>query len=171
VGVPNSLVSVNRGKYERNSKLEEWLNVMRPQALVLSGGNDIGQSPERDATERDLLSWAEDHRIPVLGICRGLQMIAVWSGIKLIEIEGHVRTRHQLSIQDAEILPAYVNSFHNWGLESLPQSFRVLARAEDNSIEAIAHNTLPWEGWMWHPEREAAFQEIDTLRLKMLFNG
>ena len=40
---------------------------------------------------------------------------------------------------------------------------------EDGFIEAIAHRYLPWEGWMWHPERETPFLEQDTRRIKALF--
>jgi len=110
--------------------------------------------------------------VPVLGICRGLQMIAVWAGIDLVKINGHVGSRHQLVVDTQEnAWPSNVNSFHNWGLAYCPSGFEVTAVAEDGSIEAIKHVELPWEGWMWHPEREATFSIQDTNRLKELFNG
>lgn len=145
---------------------------MRPEALVLSGGNDIGEYPERDATERHLLTWAAANRIPVLGICRGLQMMAVWAGGNLVPVEGHVRTRHALSVSAPQgEWSASVNSFHNWGLSSCPDGFEIAAQAEDGGIEAIRHIELPWEGWMWHPEREETFAPQDTARLRRLFSG
>ena len=64
--------------------------------------------------------------------------------------------------------PDNVNSFHDWGLYETPKDFCAIAHCEDASIEAIKHNDLPWEGWMWHPERENPFLEEDNKRLKKL---
>lgn len=145
---------------------------MQPGALILSGGNDIGEYPARDATERYLLSWAEAKRMPVLGICRGLQMMAVCAGVDLVRKEGHVGSRHQLVLPAGnDEWPANVNSYHNWGLASCPAGFEITAQAEDGSIEAIRHIGLPWEGWMWHPEREVQFFPQDIKRLKRLLRG
>jgi N5-(cytidine 5'-diphosphoramidyl)-L-glutamine hydrolase len=169
VAVPNTLSDTGQPSEQT---LESWLQAIQPDALILSGGNDIGEYPARDATERYLLTWAEARRNPVLGICRGLQMMSVWAGVDLVKQEGHVGTRHQLAITERiDEWPASVNSYHNWGLSSCPDGFEVAARAEDGSIEAIRHTTLPWEGWMWHPERETPFSSQDNQRLKRLFSG
>jgi putative glutamine amidotransferase len=133
--------------------------------LILTGGEDIGACAARDATERDLLAWAEDRSVPVLGICRGMQLLATHAGGGLRRVEGHVRRRHQLA---GEITQG-VNSFHGMGLDGCPPGYRVLATAEDGEIEAIAHRSLPWAGWMWHPERETEFSAGDIDRLREMF--
>jgi gamma-glutamyl-gamma-aminobutyrate hydrolase PuuD len=147
--------------------VREWLTVIKPKAIVLSGGNDIGLCLARDATERAMLFYANNHRLPVLGICRGMQMIAHWSGAELKSVQGHIKTRHRISGK----ITGEVNSYHAFSLTSCPNSFEVLAKSEDGEIEAIWHQSLPWEGWMWHPEREDAFADRDLQRIKLLFRG
>jgi len=132
--------------------------------LILTGGEDIGVSALRDETERELLIWAKERVVPVLGICRGMQLMAVWAGAVLKPVKGHVRTRHILQGDFVH----EVNSFHNLGLVSCPQGFEVSARSEDGEIEAMCYSDSRWEGWMWHPERET-FQSADLERLQSLF--
>lgn len=158
VPVPNSLAAAD---------LDAWLTTVRPSVVVLSGGNDIGQCRERDRTESHLLVFARTLGIPVLGICRGMQMMAHWAGGQLKRVEGHVRTRHVLRGE----ITGTVNSFHGFTLAACPEEFVVLARSEDDAIEAVRHKTLPWEGWMWHPEREAEFAERDVQRLKNMLRA
>jgi gamma-glutamyl-gamma-aminobutyrate hydrolase PuuD len=151
-----------------------WLEMLDPDILVLSGGNDIGEQPARDDTERQLLSWARDTRTPVLGICRGMQMMAVWAGGELIRVTGHVGCRHKLTVGDEKRRsewPASVNSYHNWGLRNVPAEFAPVAWAEDGTIEAMRHDALPWEAWMWHPEREGVFDDADLNRIRRLIDG
>ena len=139
----------------------------------MSGGNDIGSVPHRDLTERYLLRSAEKNSKPVLGICRGMQMIGTYSGVELIHADGHVNTRHQLNINYdyGQSLPKSVNSYHNLVLQECPTQFEVLATSEDGNIEAIMHRELSWEGWMWHPEREKKFVKINQERFKKLMSG
>ncbi len=147
--------------------LNAWLATVKPQAFVLSGGNDIGQCRERDLTEGWLLDHANQHQIPLLGVCRGMQMMAHWAGVDLCPVQGHVRTRHGLTGE----LAGEVNSYHGFSLVACPENFEVLAKSEDGEIEAIRHRSLPWEGWMWHPEREEYFAARDVQRIQALFGG
>ena len=122
---------------------------------MLSGGNDIGAFPQRDATETYLLDWAARGRKPVLGICRGMQMMAVHGGGSLVPVTGHVRVYHDLDDGGSPAgWPCRVNSYHDFAIAESPPPYTVLARAADGTIEAFGHVDLPWEGWMWHPERD-----------------
>jgi len=173
IPIPNGLVDISKPHSEQ-LELESWLKILKIDALVLSGGNDIGTIAERDLTEKYLLNWSEKKKIPVLGICRGMQMIAFYKGAELKSVEGHVNTRHVLNSNlnnVNEIFPETVNSYHNQSLVSCPESFKVLAVSEDGNIEAIAHKQLPWEAWMWHPEREDIFSSHDISRIKKLFTN
>lgn len=172
VPIPNTLISMVSPKSPQLT-LEHWLNTLKINAILLSGGNDIGDIKQRDLTEKYLLSWAENNNKPVLGICRGMQIMGVYAGSELIQVDKHVRTRHQLNIESRQIqlLPESVNSYHNLALEKCPDTYQILAKSEDGNIEAIKHKELSWEGWMWHPEREEQFVKISQERFKRLMTN
>jgi putative glutamine amidotransferase len=137
--------------------------------LVLTGGGDLaaygGDAPERDAAETVALGHCRARRLPVLGICRGMQMIQHAFGVKLIPVSGHVARPHAVAGLWAR---AAVNSYHQWGsVEAGP--FQVLARADDGVIEGIRHPAEPVQAIMWHPERDKPFCEHDLFR--HLFQG
>jgi gamma-glutamyl-gamma-aminobutyrate hydrolase PuuD len=100
-----------------------------------------------------------------------MQMMAHHAGGALLPLSGHAGTRHALlgDLVASGALPAEVNSFHNWGVAACPPDYAVLATAPDGNIEAMRHRTLRWEGWMWHPEREAPFATEDIARARSLF--
>jgi putative glutamine amidotransferase len=164
--IPNRLSKfLPNGEYEHGA-LRNWLVSVNPDGFVLSGGNDIGEHMDRDITETYLLSHAYNTQLPLLGICRGMQMIAHWVGAEFHTVQGHRRTRHKISGE----ISGEVNSYHNFSLSACPAEFEILARSEDGEIEAIRHKILPWEGWMWHPERESKFHIQDLNRFKSIFS-
>lgn len=164
VPIPNSLSGCVG---DNNKLLEQWLLNLDLKAFVLSGGNDIGDAYDRDQTERQILAFSYDNKLPLLGICRGMQMMGLWAGASLMQVSGHARTRHRLHGR----LLSEVNSFHNFALSECPAGFDVLATAEDHGIEAISHKTLPWEGWMWHPERESIFSVEHMNRARLILHA
>jgi gamma-glutamyl-gamma-aminobutyrate hydrolase PuuD len=168
VPVPNVLIDKNPKLVEYSFEvLESWLNAVKPEAIVLSGGNDVGDCPDRDATEIELINYALRNKLPLLGICRGMQIIGLWAGGALHKVQGHNQAIHKLR----GIMQTTVNSFHNYSLAYCPDGFEVIARSEDGEIESIRHLTLPWEGWMWHPERETLFSDEDCRRIKDLIGS
>lgn len=56
-----------------------------------------------------------------------------------------------------------MNSFHALGLrpDHVPETLAAMASAPDGTVEAIRHSVHPWTAIMWHPEREAPYDEAD----------
>lgn len=157
----------------QNSKgdLSIILKEINPQGIILSGGNDIKKVRKRDILERRLIDYGVKKKIPVIGICRGMQMIAHYFGAKLRPTYNHTRTRHFVKSLGFSSNPSnkfIVNSYHQYGLLDCPKNFQILLKAEDSSIEAIKHNKLPILGIMWHPERFKIFREIDIKIIKSI---
>ena len=154
--------------------VNDSIEQLMPDGILLSGGNDIGQVPERDQLETALLDYASANKLAVLGICRGMQMLNNYLGGGLVQVNGHVATQHLLEGDWAK-LQGYqlVNSYHNLAInpQTVAQSLEVLAITADGVIEAVKHSTLPWLGIMWHPEREPVVSKSDQGLILKLFGG
>lgn len=155
-------------------------------AIVLSGGGDFnplwaGEEPvpqlhninnERDLPELLLTRYAFDRQLPMLGICRGIQTLAMALGghveqdIKPTLIK-HSQTSHQSTqTHSVNIAPGtmlsdifggeptiYVNSFHHQAVDNPGTHMRTAALAPDGTIEAIeSSEQKPIIGVQWHPE-------------------
>jgi gamma-glutamyl-gamma-aminobutyrate hydrolase PuuD len=162
--------------------IEGYLAALSLDGVVLTGGNDLGEveggsdvAPERDRFEHRLLDLFAAERLPVLGVCRGLQLMNVHYGGALKQVDGHIAQRHLTALDPAFFLDCpdsiSVNSFHKFAIEHLGQSGRLkaIAWAEDGTIEAAAHEALPQFGVMWHPEREGAPAKHDLLLIHAAF--
>ena len=156
----------------------------RIDGLVLSGGGDVdpalyggvwreevyGVSRERDAFEIALVREALWRDLPVLGICRGCQLINVALGGTLVEHlpEGEGGVRHRTSESESarhpvaawgrlarilgseEIEPV---SHHHQAVREPAPGLEVVARAPDGVVEALEMPGYPWFfAVQWHPE-------------------
>jgi N5-(cytidine 5'-diphosphoramidyl)-L-glutamine hydrolase len=151
-----------------NGYIQNW-NI---NGFILSGGENLSVSRERDITEKKIFEYSQTNSLPILGVCRGFQAIFKWLGGDIKEGDEtfsarHVATRHKIYIND-EVKE--VNSYHSNKLleRGKPESLQVLARCDkDNSIEAYQAEKLL--GVMWHPEREGIINNWDTELIKKLF--
>lgn len=166
--------------------LEQLMTTL--DGLIISGGHDVyplnyGEQPsqklgdvfpERDEYEYFLLEKAKERNIPVLGICRGLQIINTYEGGTLYqdlsyipgEILKHSQNQrpelktHSVDFEAGSILSQVfggeeflVNSFHHQVLKDVAKDYKVTARAKDGVVEAIEHQNYPFlVGVQWHPE-------------------
>lgn len=151
--------------------------------LIVGGGDDISPTlyggdlkiaarldPDRDALERRLVGEAIDAGKPVLGICRGAQMLNVALGGTLhqdayarYENSRHVRTilpRQIVEIEPQSLLariagdaPMSVNALHTQSIDRLGEGLRAVARDRGGMIQAIERVEEPFAiGVQWHPE-------------------
>ena len=157
--VPNYL-------YRESTKLSFWLNSINPDGLILSGGNDLDAYVSRDSLEISLLKYSINFKLPILGICRGMQIIAKFHGAILMPIDNHVNVRHKLIGDSYNV----VNSYHNFGILEPPNGFNVTHKAEDGSIEGIKSYNGKILGLMWHPERNTDYDESDIKLIGDLFD-
>jgi gamma-glutamyl-gamma-aminobutyrate hydrolase PuuD len=152
-----------------------WLAQVCPDAVVLTGGDDIRTGAEagnRERTEGALLAWAIHRKIPVLGICRGMQFIQTYFGGNLAQslwsAVGHSRpgNTHRLVVKlpGDELDFEHCNSFHDHGVlrEHLAKGLRSFAMC-DHVVEGLFHERLPVVGVQWHPERDNAPIALDRL--------
>ena len=143
------------------------------RAAAPAGADDV--APERDETESALLRAATERRWPVLGVCRGMQMLNLFHGGRLARLAGHAGSRHALAINASTMhfeFDAEVNSYHDYGipLDGLGAGLRPLATV-DGHAEAFVHERLPQLGVMWHPERNTAFSARDIALFRDFFAG
>ncbi len=169
--------------------VEETLDAL--DAVVFTGGSDLdpelyGEAahPEtagivrmRDEAELELLRAAIDRDMPVLGICRGIQVLNVGLGGDLDQhLEGHRHDppgefiQHDVAIEPdtrlAEMLGerTTVMSHHHQGLKTLAPGLVETARADDGLVEAVeAPDKRFTVGVLWHPEAGQDARLFETL--------
>jgi putative glutamine amidotransferase len=153
------------------------------EGLIIGGGDDIGAElyggqvlpdvridPERDKLELQLLKWALPRRLPILGICRGSQMINVALGgslhtdIHAVYVEApKMRTvlpRKTVHIVEGSRLdrimgcnPCRVNALHHQSVDRLGRGLRIVAQDEAGIVQATEGTGAEFLiGVQWHPE-------------------
>lgn len=168
--------------------LEDY--ILRLDGFLLSGGPDIDArhfnepnlpfggeiSPLRDRAELYLARRAVELDKPILGICRGIQVLNVaWGGSIYQDIYQQAGTRrvirhsqaapvwypfHELDIEKGsrvwnsfEKESIYVNSFHHQAVKETAEGFRATSWSADGLVEAIEHESKRFAvGVQWHPE-------------------
>ncbi|MBL7912843.1 MAG: type 1 glutamine amidotransferase [Bacteroidia bacterium] len=159
-----------------------YFSEIKIDGIILSGGNDLSSisknntSIKRDEQEIKLIKYAIQKEIPVLGICRGMQLMTDHFGGKLEKITNHVGNKHAIILDRASRFYKplkncnKVNSYHNYAVIKVPDGFNALAIAEDGSIEAMENNEKKLLAIMWHPERNEPIEHTDLDLIKLFFN-
>jgi len=168
----------------------------RFDALVLMGGPDVdpllygqqaspnvyGVSPQQDRFETAMLRGALANELPVLAVCRGMQLTNVVLGGTLVQhlgdlpnaasLVGHAPGEFpvgaEFALHEVELSSdcwlaratgsSRINgaSFHHQGIDRLAPGFRPVGHAPDGLLEAIEHERHRIIGMQWHPEDTSA---------------
>ena len=159
---------------------KSFLDEIELDGIILSGGDNKGDSQDRDRTEQNLIEFGIDRKIPILGVCRGMQVINDYFGgsHKITDNDEHISKNHDILITN-KIIKEYtdlekriVNSFHHNIIldKDLGTDLIMFAKSSiDNTVEGFFHKQLLIIGVMWHPEREKD-SEIE-LKLMNIFHG
>jgi N5-(cytidine 5'-diphosphoramidyl)-L-glutamine hydrolase len=161
--------------------VEAYLARLEPAGVLLTGGNDLGcvggdaLSVERDGFETRVVELARARRLPIVGVCRGMQLLAHLAGASVATCSGHVATLHALepsgtSRHPALRVPRMANSFHQYFARLRPGcEYQVVLRSADGAAEAMEHTSEPIVGIMWHPERYATPRALDLDLFRQVF--
>lgn len=153
--------------------------------VILCGGNDVhprfygeevagsvDMDEARDEAELAVLKLAVEKALPVLGICRGHQLINTFFGGTLIQDLGtdirHTDKTifHEVTAEKDSIAASLygehfnVNTFHHQAIKATGKHLRVTQTAPDGVIEGVEHEMLPILGVQWHPERMHHLAEV-----------
>ena len=156
------------------SNINEFLENLDLDGLILSGGDNIGDDQKRDQTENKIINFGLSNKLPIFGVCRGMQMLNVFFNGTINESSNpnHVRNTHSLEINNQKFSDFLnntieVNSFHNnvinksdLGKDLVPFAMSSI----DQTVEGFVHKNYPIVGVMWHPERLKNSQSKEILR-------
>jgi len=146
--------------------------------LILTGGADVDPGRygaensasiievQRDDIEFELLELALVAGMPVLGICRGLQVLNVHAGGTLnqdvpsharYDVDPAERIHSATIVRGSQLNRIYgdqvrINSLHHQTVDNVGSGLRVVARGDDGVIEALEMDDLPVVAVQWHPE-------------------
>jgi len=154
----------------------------RVDAVVLHGGGDIeperygqsreaeslyGMNPSHDEVELALVRDAVSHDVPMLAICRGLQIVNVALGGTLHQDLGtaaHTKRFHPVNLVEGSrtasamgsILASACHSYHHQAIDMVGDGLVVTGRADDGTIEGVERTASRWlVAVQWHPEDSA----------------
>ncbi len=151
--------------------------------VILAGGADYGERPDRDAFEIALGLAAMERDVPLLGVCRGMQLMNLARGGTLIQhlpdVLGHEDHRavpgafgdHDVRLVEGSLAARAAGatshptkSHHHQGVNEIGEGFDVTGRATvDELVEAIEDPTRRFAlGVQWHPEASGG-EEIAAL--------
>lgn len=171
-------------------------DICRCDGFVLTGGVDIDPAfynrqsdydnkpgsfePERDKYEEKIFRYSQTFNLPLLGICRGLQLVNVLQGGTLIDDLSSLNEKHKkedttdkehtIKINENSLLneivkvnEGEVNSAHHQAIDTLGNELMINSQADDGTVEGIEWQDKAGKPFMlcvqWHPERMFQYQD------------
>ena len=163
-------------------QFKKYFNFLKIDGIILTGGNDLystnknTMSLKRDNFEKKLIKYGIKKNIPILGMCRGMEVIAEYFGADFKKVKNQVGIRHKLKVNKTSKYFSHlskistVNSFHNYAINEMPLDFIESAWNKNGVVKAIEHKKYKIFGQMWHSERERLFDKNQINLIKNFFN-
>lgn len=147
-----------------------YIKKIKPDGIILSGGGDPLKKDQRRKNEINLIKYSITKNIPLIGICRGAQVINLFYGGQIKKVKGHVRKFHKIKLDKGKKIK--VNSFHDLGFDEnmLGKELISLSKSNDGIVKYFRHKKLNIFGIMWHPERNKKFQNYDLKLFKNIIS-
>ena len=155
-----------------NLKLtSQYLNQIRPKGVILSGGGDPTKKDKRLKNELNLIKYSLQKNIPLLGICRGAQVLNIFFGGKIKKIKNYWKKNKRIYGPLIKKKKIKINSYHDYGFteEMLGKNLNPIAYSSDKIIKSFIHNKYKFFAIMWHPERYKLFKNFDKNLIKKFF--
>jgi len=160
------------GQKKNKNNLKKFLSEIKPDGLIISGGENFGVNKKRDVLENSLVKYFFKKKIPILGICRGFQLISKLFGSKIIKAKEEVRKNYKIIIKENTTQTLNAKCYFKYTINKIPKEFKLIGENKlnmDTSPWMIKSNNQICECWMVHPEREKIFNKILLKRAKNLF--
>ncbi len=143
-----------------NGAIPILINKNNLELIKFCGGILLTGGDEKGSLDDYLIKYALDNNLPLLGICQGMQSMALYNtNNKLVDVSNHYKCEHIINIEDSKLKniigksEIIVNSYHHQQVLS-SKEFKVIARSCDGVIEALeSSNDIFQIGVEWHPER------------------
>ena len=157
------------------TQLKDFLDPAEASAIVLSGGGDIlnnnlaidGFDKNREKVEEFLIDFSIKNKIPVIGICRGMQKIMTYLEKDINFVNNKIAIKKEYRIENLTTLNDSSNSnrtcFNNYSIPSnkqIEKSWDILETDESSNLLCVKHHKYRILCFMWHPERDMTDFEI-----------
>jgi len=158
--------------------LQKIKNSKKINFIIIPGGTDLFKKDKiskiRLDIEKLLIQHSIKRKIPLLGVCRGMQLINHYYGGKLNKVKNHMKVKNQIFLKDSMFKKKLmtVKCYHTFGINksNLGKNLKIKAVDNNNNIEMFEHKQKNIIGVMWHPERESNYNKLELIFKRLIKN-
>jgi gamma-glutamyl-gamma-aminobutyrate hydrolase PuuD len=154
-------------------------NLSFSSGVIIQGTGDISKVKKnsenflRDQFEKKVIDICLKKKIPILGVCRGFQLMNYLFKGKIKKVGDHIKINHYIYFANKKNFlktsKIKVNSFHNYSISNLGRVLRPVAKCKEGFIEMAENKEYMILCMMFHPERKNFSQSAINLIIKNFF--
>lgn len=158
--------------------LQKIKNSKKINFIIIPGGTDLFKKDKiskiRLDIEKLLIQHSIKRNIPLLGVCRGMQLINHYYGGKLNKVKNHMKVKNKIFLKDSMFKKKLmiVKCYHTFGINksNLGKNLKIKAVDNNSNIEMFEHKHKNIIGVMWHPERESNYKKLELIFKRLIKN-